>query len=79
LGGGEKSGPADEYDALRARLLKLLRRSPGDTRALTRIAGELSRIMAAEHGMSPRRAKDLAERFSAAMESVEKQLFPDGR
>ena len=70
----EISGPADEFEALRARLLTALRRHPGDTRALMRAASALSRMAAAEHRLSPKKAKDPAESFSAAYESVREQL-----
>jgi hypothetical protein len=36
-------------------------------------------MLAAERKMSPAKAKDLAERFKAVFESVEEQLFPEGR
>jgi hypothetical protein len=60
LGGEEKRGPADEFEALRARLLTALRRHPGDTRALMRVASALARMAAAEQRMSPRKREELS-------------------
>ena len=77
--GGEESGPADEYEALRARLLTALRRQPGDTRVVLRLAGELCRMEVAQKRMSPRKREELVENYMAALNSVRDQLFPEGR
>jgi hypothetical protein len=76
LGGEQPTGPADEYEVLRARLLAALRRHPGDTRALMRLAASLARIAAAEHRMSPRKGKDLAKSFQAVFDSLGDQILP---
>lgn len=77
MGGEEKSGPGDEYEVLRARLLAGLRRHPGDTRSLMRAAAALSRMAAAERRLSPRKARDLAERFRAVFESLDEHILPE--
>jgi hypothetical protein len=69
-------GPADEYEALRERLLTALRRNPGDMRALMRLAATLSRMASSEGRVSGRKARDLAERFRAVLESVGDQILP---
>jgi len=51
---------ADEHEALRGRLLRVLRRQPGDVRALLRHAESLSRMAAAEQRMSPRKREEFA-------------------
>ena len=76
MGRKEESGPADEYEALRARLLAALRRHPGDTRALTRLAASLARIAAAERRLSPRKQENLAQSFRAVFASLGDEILP---
>ncbi len=72
----EPAGPADEYEALRAELLKGLRRQPGDTRALMRIAGTLSRMEVAMRRMSPGKREELAESLGALLERYGDLIAP---
>jgi hypothetical protein len=72
----EPAGPADEYEALRARFLTALRRRPGDTRSLLRTASELSRIMAAQHRMSPKASKDLGENLARVLNRFGDLILP---
>ena len=76
MGGGEKRGPADEYEALRARLLTALRRQPGDTRALMRAASALSRMAAGEGRMSARKREELAENLGRILSRFGDLIVP---
>jgi hypothetical protein len=76
MGGGGKSGPADEFEALRARLLTALRRNPGDTRALMRAAMVLSRMAAAEHRLSPRKREELSANLGAVLSRYRDLIAP---
>jgi len=67
---------ADEHEALRRRLLKALRRQPGDVRDLMRHAESLSRMAATEHRMSPKKTKDLTANFRAVFESLGDHILP---
>ena len=67
MGGEEKNGPGDEYEALRAELLKGLRRHPADVRRLIRSAEGLSRMEVALKRMSPRKREELAENLGAIL------------
>jgi hypothetical protein len=76
LGGEEKSGPADEFEALRLEFLKGLRRQPGDTRALMRVATALSRMAAEQRRMSPEKKEELAESLGALLERFGDLIAP---
>ena len=76
MGGEEKSGPEDEYEALRLEFLKGLRRQPGDTRALMRVATALSRMAAEQRRMSPAKREELAESLGALLERFGDLIAP---
>jgi hypothetical protein len=84
LGGRKKSGPAergpeDEYEVLRARLLKALRRNPGDTRALMRLAGSLSRIATAEGRKSAKKREELSANLERVLSRFGDLIVPPDR
>ena len=69
--------PWDEVDALRATLIAEPRRRPGDIAALMRKAEAVSRMIAAQDRLTPkkeRRLKANAERLSAYFKDI---LSPD--
>jgi hypothetical protein len=70
----EKLGGPDEHDALREYLVRAMRRQPGDTRALMRLAVSLSRMGAAERRMSRGKQKGLFARYAAMLAGFEHQL-----
>jgi len=70
-------GPADEFEALRARLLTRMRRQPGDMRALMRSAEGLSRMAAAEKRLSPKRKGELSAGFQRLLGTLLEILPPD--
>jgi len=76
LGGEEKSGPADEFEALRLELLKGLRRRPGDTRVLMRVATALSRMAAEQRRMSPAKKAEPVESLGALLERFGDLIAP---
>ena len=68
MGGGEKTGPRDELEALRADLLAKIRRQPADTRTLTRGAEALTRMRASERRLSLARGEELRKNISNVMD-----------
>ena len=76
MGGKKKGVPEDEYEALRERLLTALRRNPGDTRSLTRLAGSLARMEVMLKRMSPRKREELAENLGAILERFGDLIAP---
>jgi len=77
VAGEAQGGPADEFEALRARLLTRMRRQPGDMRALMRSAEGLSRMAAAERRLSPKRKGELSAGFRKVLNSIPGILPPD--
>ena len=72
-GGG---GLADELEAVRSLLRDAMRRQPGDKRAVMRMAEGLARMEAAQQRLSPRKTRDLAEKFKAVLDRVGAQILP---
>ncbi|HEV8573677.1 MAG TPA: hypothetical protein VGR43_03115, partial [Dehalococcoidia bacterium] len=70
-------GPTDEYEALRAQLLAAIRRNPGDRRTLLREATALTRIMVAEHRLSPKRMNDLSDNLAAILDRFRDIIMPE--
>ena len=62
--------PSDEVEALRAGLLRRLRRQPGDISTLVRSGEAVSRMLGAKHRQSPSQARKLAESYMAVMNSL---------
>jgi hypothetical protein len=67
---------ADELAALQGRLLRALRRQPGDVWALMRHAESLSRMAVAAHRMSPRASKDLSDNLAAVLNRFGDLIVP---
>ncbi len=74
--GEEKSGPADEYEAFRARLLTAMRRQPGDTRSLMRMYEGLSRMMVAQERPNPRKVRELSANLRVALDQLGDSILP---
>jgi len=72
----DPDGPEDEYEALRADLLIQMRRRPADRGSLLRHAESLSRIMAAQHRMSPKPTKDLSDNLAAVLNRFGDLIVP---
>jgi hypothetical protein len=77
LRGEDRRGPADEYEALQARLFTALRRHPGDTRVLLQIAGALSRMTVAEGRLSPKKKQQLSDNLAAVLERFGDIILPE--
>ena len=72
MGGGEKSGPHDEYEVLRVLLMIALRRQPADMQALVGAAEALSQMAASQDRISPKRQEQFAENLRRIL-----ARFPD--
>jgi hypothetical protein len=64
-------------DTVRTRLLDALRKQPGDTHLLLRGAETISRMTAAEHRLSRRQRRKVAENYAKIIQEFNEQLWPD--
>jgi hypothetical protein len=72
-------GLEQEIAMLRVRLLSTLQEHPADFQLLLAGVGMLVRAVAAQYRLSPKAAKDLANRMKAVLDSLGDQLLPPDR